>query len=127
VRSLGAETVIDYTKTRIEDAVHDVDLVFDTVGGEALARVWPALKRGGTLVSVAGQPDEAKARELGVRAVTFSSQASSELLSTIAQLIVEGQVKVEIGATFPLSEARKAQELSQTRHGRGRIVLHIAS
>ena len=126
VRSLGAETVIDYTKTRVEDEVHDVDLVFDTVGGAALASAWPMLKRGGTLVSIAGQPDEAKARELGVRTASFSAQVTSELLSTFAQLISEGQVKTFVGATFPLSEAGKAQELSQGGHGRGRIILHIA-
>ena len=64
VRSLGAETVIDYTKQRVENEIYDVDLVFDTVGGDALASVLPTLKRGGTLVTIAGQPDEAKAREL---------------------------------------------------------------
>ncbi len=126
VRSLGAETVIDYTKTRVEEEIHDVDLVFDTVGGAALANVWPTLKRGGTLVSIAGQPDEAKAREFGVRAVRFSNQVTSELLNTFARLIDEGQIKVVVGATFPLSEAGKAQDLSQGGHGRGRIVLHIA-
>jgi NADPH:quinone reductase-like Zn-dependent oxidoreductase len=126
VRSLGAETVVDYTKTRVEDEVHDIDLVFDTVGGETLASAWPTLKRGGTLVSIAGQPDEAKARGLGVRATRFSSQVNTELLSTFAQLIEEGQVKVVVGATFPLSEAGKAQNLSQSGHGRGRIILDIA-
>ena len=126
VRSLGAETVVDYTKTRVEDEVHDVDLVFDTVGGAALASAWPILKRGSTLVSTAGQPDEVKARELGVRTASFSAQVTSELLSTFAQLISEGQVKAIVGATFPLSEAGKAQELSQSGHGRGRIILHIA-
>ncbi len=126
VRSLGAETVIDYTKTRLGDEIHHVDLVFDTVGGGALASAWPTLKRGGMLVSIAGQPDEAKARELGVRTDRFSSQVNSELLSTFALLIDEGQIKVFSGATFPLSEAGKAQELSQSGHGRGRIILHIA-
>jgi NADPH:quinone reductase-like Zn-dependent oxidoreductase len=126
VRSLGAETVIDYTKTRIEDEIHDVDLVFDTVGGEALASVWPALKRGGMLVAIAGQPDERKAQEFGVHTGRFSAQVNSELLSTIAQLIDDGQIKVVTGTIFPLSEAGKAQELSQSGHGRGRIVLHIA-
>src|SRR5258706_7878198 len=126
VRSLGAETVVDYTKTRVGDEVHDVDLVFDTVGGEALASAWPTLRRGGTLVSIAGQPDEARARELGVRATRFSSQVNSELLNTFAQLIAEGQVKAVVGATFPLSEAGKAQNLSQGGHGRGRIILDIA-
>jgi NADPH:quinone reductase-like Zn-dependent oxidoreductase len=126
VRSLGAETVIDYTKANVGDEIHDVDLVFDTVGGTALTSAWPTLKRGGTLVTIAGRPDEAKARELGVRTASFSAQVNSELLNTFAQLIDAGHIKTVVGATFPLSEAGKAQELSQSGHGRGRIVLHIA-
>ncbi len=126
VHSLGAESVIDYTRTRVEDEIHDVDLVLDTVGGTALASVLPTLKRGGTLVSIAGQPDEAQAREVGVHTARFSAQITSELLTTFAQLIDEGQVKTVVGTTFPLSEAGKAQELSQSGHGRGRIILNIA-
>ncbi len=126
VRSLGAETVIDYSKVRVEDEIHDVDLVLDTVGGEALATVLPTLKRGGTLITIAGQPDEAKASQSGVHASRFSAQISSELLARFAQLISEGQVKVIVGDTFPLSEAAQAQELSQKGHGRGRIVLQVA-
>ena len=33
VKELGAEQGIDYTTTRVEDAVDGVDMVFDTVGG----------------------------------------------------------------------------------------------
>lgn len=126
VRSLGAETVIDYTKARVEDEIHGVDLVFDTVGGAAPASALPTLKRGGMLVTIAGQPDEAKAKELGVRTARFSAQVTSELLSTFARLIEEGQIKTFVGAVFSLNEADKAHQLSQSRHGRGRIVLHIA-
>jgi NADPH:quinone reductase-like Zn-dependent oxidoreductase len=126
VRSLGAETVIDYTKTHVENEISDVDLVFDTVGGEALAGILPTLKHGGTLVSIAGQPDETKARELGIHVARFAAVVNTELLNTFAKLIDEGQVKVVIGATFPLSEAAKAQQLSQSGHGRGRIILHVA-
>ncbi len=126
VHSLGAETVIDYTSTSVEQAVHDVDLVFDAVGGKTLESSLRALKRGGTLVTIAGQPPEEKVREMGVRVASFSAQVSSELLHTFAQLIDEGQVKVVIAEKFPLSEARQAHERSQSGHGRGRIVLHIA-
>ena len=126
VRSLGAETVVDYTKTNVTDEIHDVDLVFDTVGGTALAGVWPTVKRGGTLITIAGQPDEAKAKELDVHAGRFSAQVSSELLGTFAQLIDEGHVKATVGKTFPLSEASQAQQLSQSGHGRGRIVLQVS-
>jgi NADPH:quinone reductase-like Zn-dependent oxidoreductase len=126
VSSLGAETVIDYTRMRVEDEVHDVDLVFDTVGGAALAGIFPTLKRGGTVVSIAGRPDEARAREAGVRLASFSAQVTTELLTAFVRLIEAGQIKAVIGATFPLSEAGKAQELSQSGHGRGRIVLRIS-
>jgi NADPH:quinone reductase-like Zn-dependent oxidoreductase len=126
VRSLGAETVIDYTATSVEQAAHDVDLVFDAVGGKTLESSLQVLKRGGTLVTIAGQPPEEKVRELGVRVAWFSAQVSSELLHTFAQLIDEGQVKVVIAEKFPLSETRQAHERSQHGHGRGRIVLHIA-
>jgi len=126
VRSLGAHEVIDYTSTVLEDAVRDVDLVFNTVGGKTLESSLYVVKRGGTLVSIAGPPPQEKAQELGVRVVTFSARVSSELLRTFAQLIDEGQIKVVVAKTFPLSEAARAHELSQQGHGHGRIVLHIA-
>ena len=126
VRALGAEQVFDYAQADALDAVRDVDLVFDTVGGAAQASAFSALKHGGALVTVAGMPDEARAQELGVRTARFSAQTSSELLATFARLISAGEIKAIVGATFPLNEAGKAQELSQQGHGRGRIILQIA-
>jgi NADPH:quinone reductase-like Zn-dependent oxidoreductase len=127
VRSLGAETVVNYTTTPVEQVVHDVDLVVDTVGGQTLESAWPVIKRGGTLVSIAGQPSQEKAHELGIRALFFSGgRTSSERLQTIAQLIDGGYAKATLARIFPLREASLAHELSQSRHGRGRIVLRIA-
>jgi NADPH:quinone reductase-like Zn-dependent oxidoreductase len=127
VRSLGAEVVIDYTSTALEQVIRDVDLVVDAVGGQALESAWPVVKRGGTLISTAGQPSQEKARELGIHALFFSgSRPSSERLQAIAQLTDEGQLKVTLGRIFPLREASLAHALSQSGHGRGRIVLHIA-
>jgi len=126
VRSLGANEVIDYTSTVLESSVRDVDLVFNAVGGKTLESSLYAVKRGGTVVSIAGIPAQEKAQELGVRVVTFSARVSSELLRTFVRLVDEGQVKVVVEKTFPLSEARQAHELSERGHGRGRIVLHIA-
>src|SRR5215475_16148311 len=63
VRSLGADEVIDYRKTRFEDVICDVEVVFDPVGGETLDRSWNVLKPGGTVVSVAtasGQSSESR-------------------------------------------------------------------
>ncbi len=126
VHALGAETVVDYTTTAVENAVHNVDLVLDTVGGKTLESSLQAVKRGGTLVTIAGQPSQEKAQERNIHIASFSAQVSSELLSTFARLIEEGQLKVAVAAQFSLRDAHKAHEMSQGGHGRGRIVLHIA-
>ena len=126
VRSLGAETVIDYTMTPFEQVVRDVDLVLDTIGGETLQRSMDVVKCGGTLVSLLEQPSQEKAQERGIRALNNAVLPTSKLLRTIAQLIGAGQVRAVVGKTFALHEARQAHELSQNGHGRGRIVLHIA-
>jgi NADPH:quinone reductase-like Zn-dependent oxidoreductase len=132
MRAIGAETVIDYTTTAVESAARDVDLVFDTVGQETLPQSLRAVKRGGILISIdalasiSGQrPSQEQARELGIRIASFSASTTSELLRTFAQLIDQGQIKAVVGTIFPLTEAAQAHTLSQSRHGRGRIVLHI--
>src|SRR5256886_5184423 len=59
---LGANEIIDYTTTRFEEVVHDVDLVFDLVGGDTLVRSWQVVKPGGVLVSVASPPPPEQAK-----------------------------------------------------------------
>lgn len=129
VRSLGAETVVDYTTTPFEEVARDVDVVLDSIGGEVLQRSLRVVKRGGILVSLLVDPSQEQARELGIRATKNTASLpypSTRLLSDIAQSMAEGQVRTVVAQTFPLHEARRAHELSQTGHGRGRIVLHIA-
>ena len=126
VESLGATHVIDYTTTAVDQTVHDVDLVFDGVGSATLAASLKAVKNGGTLVTIAGQPDAAQAEAKGVRVAGFGAQISHELLVTFAKLAEAGQLNVAIEATYPLAKAAQAYEHSQSGHGRGRIVLHVA-
>jgi NADPH:quinone reductase-like Zn-dependent oxidoreductase len=51
---------------------------------------------------------------------------STHLLESIAHLLAGGKVATMVQRTFALPETPQAHELSQTGHGRGRIVLHIA-
>lgn len=126
VRSLGAETVIDYTSTPFEQVVHNVDLVLDTIGKETLQRSMQVVKRGGRLISLLEQPSLELAQKYGIHARKNAASPTNSHLRTIAQLIDEGYVKPTIGRTFSLQEVTLAHELSQSGHGRGRIVLHIA-
>ncbi|MEH7225410.1 NADP-dependent oxidoreductase [Bacillus sp. JJ1566] len=127
VRSLGAETVIDYTSSPFEQVVKDVDLVIDTVGGDTLERSWSIIKPGGTLISLVEQPSLEKAKKRGIKALKPNRLPANEDLADIAQLMEEGIVKAIIFKTFPLHDVRRAHEVSQIGHGRGRIILHIAN
>lgn len=130
VRSLGAETVIDYTTTPFEEVVQDVDLVIDAIGGDVLARSMRVVRRGGVLISLVEEPPQELAQQLGIRASMNSviqPFPSTALLETIADLMATGAVKTAVARTFALSEVRQAHALSETGHGRGRIVLDLSS
>lgn len=124
LRSLGVDEAVDYTTGPLEGRISGVDVVLDAVGGEATSGLWPLLKPGGILVEVAGMPSEDEARRHGVR--TSGVQAPpdiSGILRQIAELVESGAVKAEVGRVFALEEAAQAHALSETGHGRGRIVL----
>jgi NADPH:quinone reductase-like Zn-dependent oxidoreductase len=127
VRSLGADEVVDYTQVQFEDVVADIDVVYDTVGGEITERSWGVLKPGGWLITIGGMVDADKAAALGVKASGVQGpEVSAPILQQLAGLIEAGALKPEIGHVFPLAEAAAAHAASETGHGRGRIVLHIA-
>ncbi len=127
VRSIGADEVIDYTAVNVEDAVHDVDAVVDTVGGEVIAHSWSVLKPGGILVTVVGTADAETAAARGVRAEAVGHPVETRpILEQLGTLVASGDLNPEIQQVFPLEEAAQAQAASETGHGRGRILLKVA-
>jgi NADPH:quinone reductase-like Zn-dependent oxidoreductase len=126
VRELGADEVVDYAAARFEEAVRDVDVVFDTVGGETLDRSYATLRKGGRLVSIAKVPDQARAAEAGVAAVFFIVRPSREQLGEIARLIDAGRLRVNVEEVYSLAEARRAFERSLAGHLRGKVVLRVS-
>lgn len=125
LRKLGADETIDYQKTRFEDAVHDADMVFDTIGGDTQKRSWQVLKKGGILVSIVSRPSESEAAAHGVRHGYVFVQPNAQQLAEIARLVDTGKVRPIVETVLPLAEARRAQELSQAGHVRGKIVLKV--
>jgi NADPH:quinone reductase-like Zn-dependent oxidoreductase len=126
VRGLGADEVIDYRAVPFEQVVHDIDVVLDTLGGDTQARSWQVLKRGGILVGIVSPPppDEAAAR--GVRGAHVVMQPQLAQLQELAKLADTGRLTCVVETVLPLSEARRAHELSQAGHVRGKIVLEVA-
>ncbi|WP_245815665.1 NADP-dependent oxidoreductase [Seinonella peptonophila] len=132
VYALGADTVIDYTSEKFEQKASDVDLVIDTVGGQTLERSWSVVKQGGTLLSIVEELSQEKAKKHKIHVIKPglhsmpSPEKLQEIPQQIAQMMAEGQIKSVINKKFLLHEVQQAHKLSQTGHGRGRIVLHIA-
>ena len=124
VRMLGADRVIDFHSTRFEEALTDVDVVLDTIGGETQERSFTVLKPGGVLVSAVSEPDPQKAAQRGVRALFFLVEVSSPRLEQIAALVDAGELHSRVGDVLPLADARIAHEmLAGKPHKPGKIVL----
>ncbi len=124
IRSLGAETVLDYNAAPFETLVSGLDAVIDTVGGDLAERSFKVLHQGGIYVTVAGMLAPGAGQAEGVRAVS-ASRATHEKLAPISALLKSKELIPAVGTVFPLAEARAAQELSASGHGRGRILLKI--
>jgi NADPH:quinone reductase-like Zn-dependent oxidoreductase len=127
VRSLGADTVIDYHAERFEDKVRDVDVVFDTVGGETQERSLRVLREGGVLVSVVSPVPPGVAEQHGVRGIYFIVEGNRAQLEQIAALVDEGKLKPIIAQAFPLARARDAFEFGAASHAPGKIILEVAA
>jgi NADPH:quinone reductase-like Zn-dependent oxidoreductase len=127
LRELGVDEPIDYEKDRFEDLVRSVEVVFDTIGGDTQRRSWKVLKKGGILVSITAPPSADEAAKIGVRqAFTLMTPNSSEL-TEIAKLVDLGKLKPMVETVLPIVDARRAHELGQTGHTRGKIVLRVTT
>ena len=126
LRELGANEVIDYTSTRFEDVLHDIDIVLDTIGSDTMKRSWSVLKKGGRLVSIFSPPSQEQARAYSVRAVFFIVEPDRDELIQLANLIDTGHLRPIIEAVYPLSEARQAFEHALRGHTRGKVILQVA-
>jgi NADPH:quinone reductase-like Zn-dependent oxidoreductase len=116
---VGAHELIDRRSVRFEEALEPVDLVFDTVGGDLLARSPEVLRAGGRLVSIAEEPPD------GVTGVYFVVEPNRQQLLEIAGLAERGILTPAIDSVFPLSDARAAFERSMVAGKRGKVVLAI--
>jgi NADPH:quinone reductase-like Zn-dependent oxidoreductase len=126
LKSLGVDVAVDYTNTPAGDIAKDVDFVLDTVGGAVRDQSWQTLKRGGTLVTIVGDPDQSDAERHGVTGIRVGRPTNSiEIFDTVNELFASGKAKPLVQRVFPLDQAKQAHELSETTHGRGRIVLAI--
>lgn len=125
VKDLGADKVLDYTKSGYLAGVLDIDVVLDTVGADIQEISYPTLKKGGYLASIVAPPDQKKLESFGVAGAFVAVVPNGVQLAKIGELVDSRQLKVVIQSTYPLNEVRKAHQQSETRQTRGKIVLMV--
>ncbi|MFG3440631.1 NADP-dependent oxidoreductase [Nonomuraea sp. NPDC047897] len=118
---LGAHAFVDLEQQPLRPAVGQVDLVFDTIGGDLLARSADLVGPGGALVSITAPPPVAPA---GGRAAFFIVEPDHVQLAELARLAGSGAVRAHVGAVHPLAEAAKAFAAKQ-RGIPGKVVLSV--
>ncbi len=127
VRSLGADEVIDYHAQDFSTVARDMDVVFDTVGGEVQDKSWAVLKPGGMLVSITAKPSEDRAKAEGKRAGFVFIGPNAPILTDLAGMVDLGLVRPLIAAEFGLNDTAKAQEFSETGRATGKIVIYVGN
>src|SRR5437660_754099 len=105
LKQLGADVAIDYKTQKFEDIAKNVDVVIDAVGGETLKRSYPIVKKGGMIVSLSDNVDQAELNKNGIRGTSLVVQNNGDELAQIGKLIDEGKIKVVVFETFSLADA----------------------
>ncbi len=149
VKSLGADHVINYQEADFQNVVSNLDVVYDTLGGEALKKSFHVVKPGGWIVSISGSPDYqtgkdlqlgfAKSLLLGAVGLPVTLQAKKahvnyrfifmkplgHQLEQIAKLVNEGKIRPVIDKVFSLADAQSAIAYSESGKARGKIVIKV--
>jgi NADPH:quinone reductase-like Zn-dependent oxidoreductase len=122
VLELGASRFVALDAEGLADLAGKVDLVFDTIGGEVLARSPVLLRPGGTLITVKADSALPADRD-DIRKVVFIQEASRPELTELARLVDEGHLRPQVGAVYPLAQAVEAYSAKAAGGMPGRIVL----
>ena len=151
VTRLGADLVIDYREEDFWKVLAGYDCLYDVFGGKSLDEGFKILRRGGRIVSLNGTPNArfGKVQHLGFLKTTVLRVASipltlrekrygvtydmifvrpdSHQLDILRGLYEEGRIVPVIDKVFPLGEAQKALDYSQSGRAKGKIVLKVCA
>ncbi|WP_445183513.1 NADP-dependent oxidoreductase [Pseudonocardia sp. Cha107L01] len=150
VRSLGAETVINYQKQKFKDVLRDYDGAFDLVGGKDLTDSLDILKRGAKTVTIAGVPEPTTARvdlglgpllTAGVWAIGAKTRhrahrrgvgyryllmhPSGDDLDLLAGLVDGGQLKPVTDRVFPFRQIADAFAYLEKGRAKGKVIVRL--
>ncbi|MEB8341937.1 NADP-dependent oxidoreductase [Streptomyces endophyticus] len=128
VEELGADEVIDYTTVDFTEAVRDIDVVLDTLGGDIAERSLAALRPGGHLVTAVADDDArliAGYEAAGMRFSGIAVDPDPVALRGLVDLVERGRLRVHVQETFPFERVTDAHRLLDGGHLQGKLVLTL--
>jgi len=144
VKALGADRVIDYKKEDYKSVVLDLDIVFDTLGGDYTLDAFQLIKEGGKVTSIAGVPDEETAAMMGMqdyklpenlsnlideKSATYKltwMQPNGAQLDAISTLVKEGKIKPIVDKVYAFENSIAAYEYLATGRAKGKVIINIS-
>ncbi|WP_164702981.1 NAD(P)-dependent alcohol dehydrogenase [Modestobacter sp. KNN46-3] len=140
VRSLGADTVVDYRQQDVAALGQRYDVVLDLVGNRSLGDLRRLLPPAGTLLLSGGGTSNGGSllgpmgliltgsligRFVRQRLVSYTATPTTERLTELARLADAGAVRPAIDRTFPLAEVPAAIRYLETEHARAKVVITV--
>jgi NADPH:quinone reductase-like Zn-dependent oxidoreductase len=125
LRAIGADEIIDYTKTDFTKVVSDCDAVLDTVGGVVADKSFQAIKPGGRAAFIGSGPQAPASPRPDVRSLRPNVGRDRAHLERIVELVRAGAVRAPEMTFYPLSDAIAAHRVSEARHLRGKLVFNV--
>jgi NADPH:quinone reductase-like Zn-dependent oxidoreductase len=149
VKSLGADTAIDYKTTDFEKVLSDYDVVLNSLGTETLNKSLQVLKPGGKLISISGPPDPNFAKDMGAswilrqvmrllsyrmrkkakrHHVSYSflfMKADGDQLRALTSLIDSGIIRPVVDRVFPFESIKEAMTYVENGRSKGKVIVKV--
>lgn len=149
VKALGADVVIDYKQQDFAAALHDYDVVLNSLGSDELDKSLRILRPGGHLVSISGPPTPAfatarglawplkqvmrllsrgirkKAKQKNVEYTFVFMRAEGAQLREISALIESGAIRPVVDKVLPFKDTSEALAYSESGRAKGKVVVQM--
>lgn len=128
LRQLGVQELIDYRVTPFQDAIGDIDVVVDLVGGATAHDSVEVLRPGGLLVLIPSGndlPDPKTLDEAGVRATWMLVEPDHHGLKQLTRLINDGCLDVWLDHVGDLHNVAEIHRTAEQGHSLGKNVLDL--
>jgi NADPH:quinone reductase-like Zn-dependent oxidoreductase len=124
----GLDELIDFETQDFRKTTGHIDMVLDTLGGDAVEKAFEILNPNGTLVTIpsgAGDSWKRVAEEKGINASSFMVQSSGKDMMVLADWLEKGIIKPHIAHTLQFDEIPDIHEMMEAKKISGKIVVRF--